>query len=210
MESGTEPQTTPPFDWTHVPSEVESVDPRNAGTVGSPTPAFPTQFHDPQSPRPAVIPPSVPSAGRFAPLSALPPDKRLPMRRTDAPPPPPDQGFVPRPQPRSLPGNPELKPVPYKQIGFNCPSCLAILIIKQPENYDGQAAPCPSCGVVILPPRVAPPSPFTLLAPASQRGALPPPPLASALKGQKPPTLVSQPKKPGLPGAKRLAQAAMF
>jgi hypothetical protein len=103
-----------------------------------------------------------------------------------------------------------LKPVPYKQIGFNCPSCLAILIIKQPENYDGQAAPCPNCGVVILPPRVAPPSPFTLLAPASQRGALPPPPLAAALNGQKPPTLVSQPKKPGLPGAKRLAQAAMF
>ena len=209
MESGTESHPTPLFDWTRVPSNVEPVDQRVPQPATPRAPAFPTQFHDPQAPRPAAPPPAGLSAGRFAPLSALPPDKRLPMRRTDAPAPPADQGQSPRPQPRSLPGNPEVKPVPYKQIGFNCPSCLAILIIKQPENYDGQAAPCPSCGVVILPPRIAPPSPFTLLAPASQRGALPPPPLA-ALNGQKPPTLVSQPKKPGLPGAKRLAQAAMF
>lgn len=40
--------------------------------------------------------------------------------------------------------------------------------------YDGRAAPCPHCGVTILPPRVAPPSPFLLVAPAPT-GALAPP-----------------------------------
>jgi predicted RNA-binding Zn-ribbon protein involved in translation (DUF1610 family) len=53
--------------------------------------------------------------------------------------------------------------VQEKKIGFNCPACLAVLIIKQPDNYDGSAAPCPNCGTHILPPRIANVSPFKLL-----------------------------------------------
>jgi hypothetical protein len=72
-------------------------------------------------------------------------------------------------RPRALPGLPALrsaKPMPVahqeRRIGFNCPACLAILVIKQPESYDGTAAPCPNCQSIILPPRVVPSSPFTL------------------------------------------------
>ncbi len=53
--------------------------------------------------------------------------------------------------------------VPAKQLGFNCPSCFTILIIKDPASYDGRAAPCPYCSKVIIPPKVAPESPFTLI-----------------------------------------------
>jgi hypothetical protein len=172
---------------------------------------------------------------RFAPLSSLPPDKRLPSKRVM----PTEQSAQPAPAPtpvpagpgiapRQLPGVPDAralhKPVAIKNIGFNCPSCLAILTIKQPEQYDGQAAPCPNCGVVILPPRIAPPSPFTLLsagqgqatgfpAPAQHR-RIPAPNLpiaglpAPAQSDQENQNLGSS--KPGLPGATRLAKAALF
>ncbi len=54
-------------------------------------------------------------------------------------------------------------PAALQQIGFNCPSCFTVLVIKDPSSYDGRAAPCPYCAVTILPPRVAPPSPFKVL-----------------------------------------------
>ncbi len=47
-----------------------------------------------------------------------------------------------------------------RPIGFNCPACSVVLVIREPEKYDGQAAPCPHCGVAILPPRVAHGNPF--------------------------------------------------
>lgn len=70
-------------------------------------------------------------------------------------------------------------PVPLaanRQLGFNCPSCYTVLVIKDPGSYDGRAAPCPYCAVTIIPPRIAPPSPFTLVGSAStSAGALPAP-----------------------------------
>jgi hypothetical protein len=123
---------------------------------------------------------------RFVSLSALPPDKRMPPRREGRP-----GLFVPRrleqisggvsvpPMPAmppvSSPPLPLAPPMPSgPQLGFNCPSCFTVLFIKEPQQYDGRAAPCPYCGVTILPPRVAPPSPFLLVAPAPA-GALTPP-----------------------------------
>ncbi len=161
-----------------------------------------------------------PSCGRFAPLSALPADKRLPPRRgvvqtaIPASPPVPQQPthIAPREVPGQAHPNPAKQLSKVKQIGFNCPSCLAILIIKQPENYDGQAAPCPNCSVVILPPRIAPASPFTLLGGPAPAAAPFPPPASMP----RPPTHVPMglpapaSGKPGLPGARKLAQAALF
>lgn len=190
-------------DWTALQAAGSPIGSEQA--VG---PAFPTQFHDPLPP--STFQPAPPPAVRFAPLSSLPPGQRIPTRRATTPS-ATQQAVISGIEPRQLPGMPPVNPgklaVPFKQIGFNCPSCLAILIIKQLETYDGQAAPCPSCGVVILPPRIAAPvSPFTLLSPAGaaplsqiKPQALPAP--APASKG---------PTKPGLPGARKLAQAAMF
>ena len=156
-----------------------------------------------------------PERPRFVALSALPPEKRLPPRRTlpdtvapaamqvrTAVRPDPITAGDTLPAPRrveqsrviapslSAPAVPpavssprEPVPVPaipaaLQQIGFNCPSCFTILVIKDPAGYDGRAAPCPYCAVTILPPRVAPPSPFTLVAaeplppPASNPGRL--------------------------------------
>lgn len=109
-------------------------------------------------------------------LSALPLAKGMPAR-TDGPRP----GLV---VPRRLAGDftgkaavlPRVEPVPAepapsglmtnsRQLGFNCPSCFTVLYIKEPHQYDGRAAPCPHCRVTILPPRIAPPSPFLLIAP---------------------------------------------
>jgi hypothetical protein len=56
------------------------------------------------------------------------------------------------------------RPDPVPQLGFNCPSCFAVLFIKNPGEYDGRAAPCPHCQENILAPRVAPASPFVLIA----------------------------------------------
>lgn len=105
---------------------------------------------------------------RFVSLSALPEDQRIPTKRglpvgrslrehvvTAMPPAPPPQ--VPPPAPAPIPA-PELR-----QMGFNCPSCFMILIIREPAAYDGRAAPCPCCGAVIMPPRVAPASPFSIV-----------------------------------------------
>lgn len=203
------------------PRQQESL-PQSGGT-GS---GFPKNFHEVSS-----SPASRPTAAyvghpRFAPLSALPPDKRLPKLRSEIPPATAPGGLAPR----QLPGIPSAKPVmsqPAKQIGFNCPSCLAILIIRQPEAYDGGAAPCPGCGVSILPPRIAAvSSPFTLLSAASaqphglpqvQAAAQRPLQTSPRVLPPAPPTLgqaipmgVPVSQKPGLPGARKLAHVAML
>jgi hypothetical protein len=167
-------------------------------------------------PSPAPVEPG-PGHARFAPLSALPPDRRLPPRRgvsqIPSPPLPQQPTHI---APREVPGqghsNPSKQLSKVKQIGFNCPSCLAILIIKQPENYDGQAAPCPNCSVVILPPRIAPASPFTLLGSPTPVAAPFPPPAALPRPPVQVPMGLPAPasSKPGLPGARKLAQAALF
>jgi hypothetical protein len=111
---------------------------------------------------------------RFRPLSSLPEGKRYPGRVGE-----PDEaavenagqgsrtGFVVTP--RSIQPASQQKPQkiaapvdPNRKIGFNCPSCLVILVIKQPDSYDWAAAPCPNCQAVIMPPRVVPPSPFSV------------------------------------------------
>jgi hypothetical protein len=56
--------------------------------------------------------------------------------------------------PRSQRGGGLLAGALNHPLGFNCPACAVILVIRQPENYDGSAAPCPHCGVQILPPRI--------------------------------------------------------
>ncbi|HEX2750051.1 MAG TPA: hypothetical protein VHM91_18735 [Verrucomicrobiales bacterium] len=123
-----------------------------------------------------------PERPRFISLSALPPGNRLPSRNIR----PRAAGLkVPkrlqdttengalsrtetriRPVPIALPERPvprEAFPQEPKQLGFNCPSCYTILIIKDPESYDGRAAPCPYCAVNIVAPRIAKPTPFTLV-----------------------------------------------
>ena len=195
------------------------------GFAHAPHPGFPSAPPTPQPVfregmfgGPAAVAPTPENLNgkRFAPLSALPPDRRLPPRRageTAGPMAPPTA--PPQIAPRQLPGLPQPSPAKQlsriTQIGFNCPSCLAILIIKQPEQYDGQAAPCPNCGVSILPPRIAPTSPFVLLSPPQQSSISPMPPVV--------PTQVPipmglpvnpGPQKLGLPGARKLAQAALF
>jgi hypothetical protein len=57
----------------------------------------------------------------------------------------------------------EVVPRELKKMGFNCPSCYTVLIIKDPDAYDGRPAPCPYCAVRIIPPRIAPDSPFSLI-----------------------------------------------
>ena len=161
---------------------------------------------------------------RFAPLSALPEGKGLPARRDEVGP-----SAMSTPSgiaPRQLPGipHPSVKrqslptSLPAKedrQLGFNCPSCMTILIIKQPESYDGQAGPCPHCAVIILPPRIATPSPFTLIASSAnpqERLALPGggAPARIPVGRPAPVALPAAARKPGLPGAKSFARAAMF
>ncbi len=50
-----------------------------------------------------------------------------------------------------------------RQLGFNCPACFAVLVIKEPATYDGRPAPCPTCGNRILPPQCVPESPFSIV-----------------------------------------------
>lgn len=148
----------------------------------------------------SIMPPPPVSTERpkFVALSALPPGQRLRPREGGQRP----GLMVPRrlqemrapvvpmtpivPERRVEPPPPESAPpavVPVatpaasaRQLGFNCPSCYTVLVIKDPENYDGRAAPCPFCAVTIIPPRIAPPSPFTLIAsPQGAAGILPPP-----------------------------------
>ena len=129
---------------------------------------------------------SEPERPRFVTLSALPPEKRLPRRRDGTrpgltvprrlaekcglppanlePPPSPSPPVRDSTSPPALHAAPVSVPlVTLRQLGFNCPSCFTVLVIKDPENYDGRAAPCPCCFVSIMPPRIAPPSPFTLV-----------------------------------------------
>ena len=188
------------------------------------SPAAPVSFADAMSGRPvqpmSLTPQARASTVRFAPLSAQPEGKGLPSRRDQAGPALSPSTSI---SPRQLPGvphstaarqtQPTALPAPQdKQLGFNCPSCLTILIIKQPQSYDGQAAPCPHCGVVILPPRIASPSPFTLLSSAGTPTALPGggAPARIPVGRPAPVVLAAAARKPGLPGAKSFARAAMF
>jgi hypothetical protein len=45
--------------------------------------------------------------------------------------------------------------VAARPVGFNCPACSVVLVVREPHGYDGRPAPCPHCGVFILPPRIA-------------------------------------------------------
>jgi hypothetical protein len=128
---------------------------------------------------------------RFVSLSALPPEKRMPPRHDGVRP----GMFVPRrleplsgaattPSLKALalkPPSPTptaLEPAGFPRLGFNCPSCFTVLFIKNPAEYDGRAAPCPYCRAAILPPRMAPASPFILIADGSAPEALPAPRLS--------------------------------
>jgi hypothetical protein len=176
------------------------------------------------APAPVVGPGS--NAGKFAPLSSLPEARRLPPRRPDVRPAPASDSDVPASAttsggagsppsllPRQLPGLPSVKPKPGGQIGFNCPSCLAILIIKQPETYDGRAAPCPNCNALILPPRLAPKSPFTLVRSPSEapRGlpAAPPLPAPESAPAEIQP-IRAKARRMFPPAQELAAKAAMF
>jgi len=126
---------------------------------------------------------------RFVSLSELPPDKRMPPRRDHRPglfeprrfeemaggvvaPPAPSLPAVSSPQP--MPPAPPMPSGP--QLRFNCPSCFTVLLINEPQQYDGHAAPCPHCGVTILPPRVALADPLPLVSPADAPADAPAPP----------------------------------
>jgi hypothetical protein len=109
-------------------------------------------------------PAALPDARRFAALSTLPEGRRLPPRR-DVP-----LAKHQRPEPvDSTPAAPAeslavpLPPPAARQLGFNCPACFAVLIIKDPASYDGRPAPCPTCGIRIQPPQCAPDSPFSIV-----------------------------------------------
>jgi hypothetical protein len=125
---------------------------------------------------------------RFVSLSALPPEKRVPPRHDGCRP----GLFIPRrleemsggsaaPLAKTLspappPPLPPALPMPeFPRLGFNCPSCFTVLFVKDPAQYDGRAAPCPYCRVAIMPPRLAPPSPFILIADGPQSDLLPVP-----------------------------------
>ena len=120
---------------------------------------------------------SLPDARRFAALSTLPAGRRLPAKR-DVPlarhlrqEPSPGESMPPAP-----PAGPVLPPASSRQLGFNCPSCFTVLIIKDPTTYDGRPAPCPTCGIRIQPPQCAPASPFSIVhrpGPAVPPGRLP-------------------------------------
>jgi hypothetical protein len=140
----------------------------------------------PVYPEPVPVRPREPEQAvhRFVSLSSLPPDKRLPGRNealrtglkvprrlqetaSEAPPPAAAEEQPPLP-PQALQPVVEVVPRELHKMGFNCPSCYTVLIIKDPGAYDGRPAPCPYCAVRIIPPRIAPDSPFTLLATPSE------------------------------------------
>lgn len=108
------------------------------------------------------------SARRFAALSTLPENHRLPPRRDALP--ARHQRPAASPAEEGAGTAPSLRPAPamlpaaaLRQLGFNCPSCYAVLIIKDPSTYDGRPAPCPTCGIHILPPQCVPESPFSIV-----------------------------------------------
>ena len=110
---------------------------------------------------------------RFASLSSLPEAGRLRPKRDLSPvrqaraqeralaaaglPPPTVMPVGPVSMPLQFP------PPAMRQLGFNCPGCFSVLIIKDPSSYDGKPAPCPTCGSRILPPRCVPESPFSIV-----------------------------------------------
>ena len=111
------------------------------------------------------------SGRRFAALSTLPEGRRLPARRDvplakhlrqesnlpDAPLTDLSASPPPGPAPLLLPS------AECRQLGFNCPACFAVLIIKDPATYNGCPAPCPTCGTRIQPPQCVPESPFSIV-----------------------------------------------
>jgi hypothetical protein len=132
---------------------------------------------------------TLPGGRRFAVLSTLPKHLRLPPKKDLQPSrhqqkptkaagtanatPKARQAAAVLPPVTPLP-SPVLLPDPAaRQLGFNCPSCFAVLIIKDPSTYDGRPAPCPTCGIRILPPQCFPDSPFSIV---YRSGAPVPPP----------------------------------
>jgi len=112
-----------------------------------------------------------PDGRRFAALSTLPEDRRMPVRRnvplakhqrqeqSSVQPLGPDAQEIPPPASAAV----LLPPTESRQLGFNCPACFAVLIIKDPATYDGSPAPCPTCGIRIQPPQCMPESPFSIV-----------------------------------------------
>lgn len=112
---------------------------------------------------------------RFAALSTLPAGRRLPPKRDVIPARHQREATPVNPVPKAelaLPPSPVVPPVAApvmlpsatdRQLGFNCPACFAVLIIKDPVTYDGRPAPCPTCGMRILPPQCVPDSPFSIV-----------------------------------------------
>ena len=114
---------------------------------------------------------ALPDGRRFAALSTLPEGLRLPPRRNvplakhlrqeaelpALPESPPATDSVPGSVPMLLPA------AETRQLGFNCPACFAVLIIKDPATYHGSPAPCPTCGTRIQPPQCVPESPFSIV-----------------------------------------------
>jgi hypothetical protein len=62
------------------------------------------------------------------------------------------QGVAPRP--RQLPGAAVPVAAPPPPLRFTCPACFRMLEIALGSGYRGEPAPCPECGVLILPPQV--------------------------------------------------------
>ena len=115
----------------------------------------------------------LPGGRRFAALSSLPKHLRLPPRIPLQPAPRQPKtanADIPAAINPALPTPVAQLPLPValpapavRQLGFNCPSCFAVLIIKDPATYDGRPAPCPTCGIRILPPQRVSDSPFSIV-----------------------------------------------
>lgn len=187
MSRATEAGAALPVDITQVPPWA-GVEVGGTAAAAGPAPIKPT-WREPGSG----------AAGkRFAALSTLPAGQRLPVKRSlplakhlredQAARAASEAGLPMEPTPETSSSLASRYPVPpppaqpvalpvatERQLGFNCPSCFAVLIIRDPANYDGSPAPCPTCGVRIIPPRCLPDSPFTLVRPGRNIPALPPP-----------------------------------
>ncbi len=118
---------------------------------------------------PAVINPAVPPQAPIAPLGLQLPSSQPQKPATLSSEQFSDNASPLTRKPRALPGQAPAKQADSqldnkdRKIGFNCPACLAILVIKKPDHYDWNAAPCPNCQTVILPPRIVPTSPFSVV-----------------------------------------------
>ncbi len=96
-------------------------------------------------PEPHPLPQPVSWTGEPAPAPAPLPDARQQLwtqpRRVE-------------PRPARPQRTPDLPDTLKRPLGFNCPACGVVLVIREPHNYDGKPAPCPHCAMTILPPRV--------------------------------------------------------